>query len=166
MDTAMDLQALVDSAGDAIIVADTDGVIRLWNPAAARVFGFTADEAVGHSLDLIIPDRFRDRHWAGYRDVVRSGQTRYGTDILRVPALHKQGRRISIAFTVALLKDETNRVTGLAAIIRDETTRWEEEQGLRRRLAELEGARASAQEGRRTSRDIEGDRSTPTRPSG
>jgi PAS domain S-box-containing protein len=151
MDIAMDLKALVDSAGDAIIVADTDGLIRLWNPAAVRVFGFPADEAIGHSLDLIIPDRFRDRHWAGYREVVRSGQTRYGADVLRVPALRKDGRHISIAFTVALLKDGANRVRGLAAIVRDETSRWEEEQRLRRRLAELEAARAPAQEARRAS---------------
>jgi PAS domain S-box-containing protein len=113
-------------------------------PAAVRIFGFTAEEAVGRSLDLIIPDRFRDRHWTGYRDVMRTGQTRYGADVLRVPALRKDGRRISIAFTVVLLKDRGDHVTGIGAIIRDETSRWEEEQALRRRVAELEASRASA----------------------
>jgi PAS domain S-box-containing protein len=144
METGVDLQAVVAAAGDAIIVADREGLIRLWNPAAVRLFGFTAEEAVGRSLDLIIPDRFRDRHWRGYREVVRTAETRYGTDVLKVPAVGKDGRRISIAFTVALLSDRASNVTGIAAIIRDETSRWEEEQALRRRLAELERSRAPA----------------------
>ena len=135
---APDLAALVHAAGDAIVVADPDGVVRFWNPAAERIFGFGAAEAVGQSLDLIIPERFRARHWDGYREVMRTGVTRYGTDVLRVPAVRKDGRRISIAFTVALLKDAGGRVAGIAAILRDETTRWEEEQALRRRVAELE----------------------------
>jgi PAS domain S-box-containing protein len=138
---SVDLEALVRAAGDAIVVADPEGRIVLWNPAATRVFGFPAEEALGQSLDLIIPDRLRDRHWAGYREVMRTGQTRYGHDLLRVPALHKDGRRLSIAFTVALLTDAPGRVTGIAALIRDETARWEEEQRLRRRLAELERPR-------------------------
>ena len=137
---SIDLAALVRAAGDAIVVADPEGLVRFWNPAAERIFGFTQAEVLGQSLDLIIPERFRARHWAGYREVMRTGVTRYGTDILRVPAGRKDGQRISIAFTVALLKDPAGRVTGIAAIMRDETTRWEEEQALRRRLAELEQA--------------------------
>ncbi len=136
----IDLAALVRAAGDAIVVADPEGLVRFWNPAAERIFGFTEAEALGQSLDLIIPERFRARHWAGYREVMRTGVTRYGTDILRVPAVRKDGQRISIAFTVALLEDAGGRVTGIAAIMRDETTRWDEEQALRRRLAELEQA--------------------------
>ena len=139
----IDLAALVAAAGDAIIIADPEGMIRLWNPAAERVFGFTSGEALGCSLDVIIPERFRTRHWAGYREVMRTGQTRYGADVLRVPGLRKDGTRISIAFTVALLQAD-GRVTGIAAIVRDETARWEEEQQMRRRLAELEGRRPSA----------------------
>src|SRR5262249_35836975 len=141
---SVDLAALVRAAGDAIVVADPDGVIRLWNPAATRIFGFGADEAVGQSLDLIIPERFRARHWAGYREVMQSGQTRYGSDVLRVPALHKDGRRISIAFTVGLLTDAGGRISGIAAFVRDETERWTEEQALRRRVAELGGRRTPA----------------------
>lgn len=137
---SIDLAALVRAAGDAIVVADPEGLVRFWNPAAERIFGFTEAEALGQSLDLIIPERFRARHWAGYREVMQTGVTRYATDILRVPAGRKDGQRISIAFTVALLKDAGGRVTGIAAIMRDETTRWEEEQALRRRLAELEQA--------------------------
>ena len=140
----VDLDALVRAAGDAVVAADTDGLVRFWNPAAERIFGITETEALGQSLDLIIPEPFRARHWAGYREVMRTGVTRYGTDILRVPAMRKDGRRISIAFTVALLKDGGGRVTGIAAIMRDETKRWEEEQALRRRLAELEKPKGSA----------------------
>lgn len=139
----VDLTALVAAAGDAIIVADPEGMIRFWNPAAERVFGFPACEALGCSLDLIIPERLRPRHWDGYHEVMRTGHTRYGTDVLRVPALRKDGQRISIAFTVALLQAD-GRVTGIAAIVRDETARWEEEQRMRRRLAELEGRSSRA----------------------
>lgn len=138
MNSTLDLPSLVQAAGDAIIAAGTDGKIRLWNPAAERIFGFTAEEALGHSLDLIIPERWRHRHWEGYQRVMRTGQTRYGTEVLRVPALHKDGRALSIAFTVALLHAGDGGIQAIAAIVRDETTRWEEERALRRRLAELE----------------------------
>ena len=138
MHYTLDLPSLVQAAGDAIIAADTDGKIRLWNPAAERIFGFTAEDALGHSLDLIIPERLRTRHWEGYQRVMWTGQTRYGTEVLRVPALHKDGRALSIAFTVALLPAGDGGIQAIAAIVRDETTRWEEERALRRRLAELE----------------------------
>jgi PAS domain S-box-containing protein len=101
-------------------------------------FGYTEAEALGHSLDLVIPERLRLRHWEGYRRVMQTGATRYGTEVLRVPAVHKDGRRLSIAFTVALLYAPTREIQAIAAIIRDETSRWEEERALRKRLAELE----------------------------
>jgi PAS domain S-box-containing protein len=138
MNSTLDLPSLVQAAGDAIIAADTDGKIRLWNPAAERMFGFTAVDALGHALDLIIPEHWRHRHWEGYQRVMRTGQTRYGTEVLRVPALHKDGRALSIAFTVALLPAGDGGIQAIAAIVRDETARWEEERALRRRLAELE----------------------------
>jgi PAS domain S-box-containing protein len=138
MHYTLDLPSLVQAAGDAIIAADTDGKIRLWNPAAERIFGFTAAEALGHSLDLIIPERLRTRHWEGYQRVMRTGQSRYGAEVLRVPALHKGGRALSIAFTVALLQAGDGEIQAIAAIVRDETARWEEERALRRRLTELE----------------------------
>jgi PAS domain S-box-containing protein len=94
MNYMLDLPSLVQAAGDAIIAADTDGKILLWNPAAERIFGFTAKDALGHSLDLIIPERLRHRHWEGYQRVMRTGQSRYGTEVLRVPALHKDGRAL------------------------------------------------------------------------
>jgi PAS domain S-box-containing protein len=138
MNDPLDLPSLVQAAGDAIIAADTDGKIRLWNPAAERIFGFTAAEALGHSLALIIPERWRHRHWEGYQRVMRTSQTRYGAEVLRVPALHKDGRALSIAFTVALLQAGDGGIQAIAAIVRNETARWEEERALRRRLTELE----------------------------
>ena len=133
-----DCEALILTAGDAVIAAATDGSILLWNPAATRIFGYTEAEALGSSLDLIVPERFRGRHWEGYRRVMRTGSTRYGTRVLRVPAEHKDGRRVSIAFTVALLFTPMREVKSIAAIVRDETERWHEERALRDRVAELE----------------------------
>ena len=121
---------------DAVIVCDAEGTIVYWNAAAHRVFGWDADEAVGQSLDLIIPDKQRRAHWDGYRRVMATGQTRYGDDLLRVPALHADGGRRSIAFTVSLLEDTTGAVAGIAAVVRDETARWAEEQELRRQVRE------------------------------
>ena len=142
MTYTIDSEALIQAVGDAIVAAAPDGSILLWNRAAERMFGYSQGEALGHSLDLIIPERFRTRHWEGYREVMRTGKTRYGTEVLRVPAVHKDGRRLSIAFTVALLYSADHEIQAIAAIIRDETSRWEEERALRQRLAELEGEKA------------------------
>jgi PAS domain S-box-containing protein len=133
-----DYQQLIEVIGDAIVVADPDGVVRVWNPAAERLFGFTQAEALGNSLDLIIPERLRERHWAGYGKTMTSGETRYAHDVLRVPAVHKDGRPLSIAFTVGLLYGPQREVTRIVAVIRDETTRFAEERNLRKRIAELE----------------------------
>jgi len=123
--------------GDAVVAANARGEIIYWNPAATRIFGYTQDEALGHALDLIIPERLRERHWTGYDQVMKSGETRYGSDVLRVPALHKDGRALSIAFTVALLR-APDASWIIAATIRDETQRWQEERQLKQRIAELE----------------------------
>lgn len=138
MSYILNLASLVQAAGDGIIAANPDGKIMLWNRAAERIFGFTKEDALGHSLDLIIPERLRHRHWEGYQRVMRTGQTRYGSEVLRVPALHKDGRTLSIAFTVALLHSGDGEIQAIAAIVRDETARWGEERALRRRLSELE----------------------------
>jgi PAS domain S-box-containing protein len=138
MSQPFDIEAFVHAAGDAIVAADKDGSVIFWNRAAERIFGYTEAEALGASLNLIIPERLRARHWEGYRQVMRSGETRYGADVLRVPAVHKDGRRLSIAFTVALLYAPTKEVQAIVAIIRDETSRWEEERALRQRIADLE----------------------------
>jgi PAS domain S-box-containing protein len=138
MSRPFDPGEFVRAAADAIIAAGADGAIVLWNPAAERLFGYTASEALGRSLDLIVPERFRQRHWDGYRHVMQTGQTRYGSEVLRVPAVHKDGRTLSIAFTVALMNAPEGAGRVIAAIVRDETSRWQEERALRQRLAELE----------------------------
>lgn len=138
MQTTIDFEQLVAAIGDAIVMSDPSGKITLWNPAAERMFGFTQGEALGQSLDLIIPQRLRERHWVGYHKTMETGQTRYGNDVLRVPAVHKDGRALSIAFTVALLHSPEHDLTGIVAAIRDETERFQEERNLRKRLAELE----------------------------
>jgi PAS domain S-box-containing protein len=138
LDRQFDPEQFVMAAGDAIVAAGADGSIVVWNPAAERIFGYTTSEALGRSLDLIIPERFRQRHWDGYRHVMQTGHTRYGTEVLRVPAIHKDGRTLSIAFTVALMSPPGGQGRIIAAIVRDETSRWNEERALRQRLAELE----------------------------
>ena len=138
MSSTIDFERLVQAAGDAIIAADPEGSIVSWNPAAERIFGFTAQEALGQTLDLIIPERFRARHWDGYKQVMRTGQTKYGTEVLRVPARHKDGRPLSIAFTVALLSRADGQTEAIAAIVRDETSRWNEERSMRERLRKFQ----------------------------
>lgn len=131
-------QQIVDHAQDAMIFADGDGVIRLWNAGAEAIFGYRAEEAVGRTLDLIIPENLRARHGAGYRQVVATGVTRYGREVLAVPALRKDGRRISLEFTIVLLRDAAGELLGPAAIIREVTTRWQHDKALKERLAALE----------------------------
>ncbi|HVE09787.1 MAG TPA: PAS domain-containing protein [Paraburkholderia sp.] len=143
MAPTIDFEQLVNAIGDAVIVSDASGAITLWNPAAQRMFGFTPEEALGKSLDLIMPERLRGRHWEGYEKTMATGQTKYGHDLLKVPAVDKEGRAMSIAFTVALLHSEQGDLTGIVAIIRDETVRFAEDRALRKRVAELE-AKASA----------------------
>jgi PAS domain S-box-containing protein len=138
MQTTIDFAKLVNVIGDAVVISDAEGNITLWNPAAERMFGFVQSEALGQSLDLIIPERLRGRHWEGYQKTMTTGETRYGNDVLRVPAVDKAGRALSIAFTVALLYSPTNDLTGIVAVIRDETSRFQEERNLRKRLTELE----------------------------
>jgi PAS domain S-box-containing protein len=140
---AIDLSQLVTAVGDAIVVTNASGAITVWNPAAERMFGFTESEALGRSLDLIIPERLRKRHWDGYHKTMLTGETKYGTELLRVPAAHKDGRALSIAFTVAMLYSAEGKPAAIAAVIRDETTRFNEERSLRKRLAELEAQLAA-----------------------
>ncbi len=131
-------QQIVEGAQDAIIFADPDGIIHLWNSGAEAIFGYSAEEALGQTLDLIVPEKLRERHWEGYRKVMATGVTKYGSELLAVPALNKDDNRISVEFTIVLLKDDAGRPQGTAAIIRDVTERWQREKELKKRLAELE----------------------------
>jgi PAS domain S-box-containing protein len=128
---------ILNTTSDAILATDRQGVIRFWNSGAIRIFGFTAEEAIGASLDLIIPERLRKRHWEGFERVIATGETRYGAgDLLSVPAITKGGRQISVEFTIILLQDSERRVAGMAAILRDVTDRFEELRRLKRELAQ------------------------------
>jgi len=138
-------QRIVAEAGDAIIVADREGTIRLWNRRAEEMFGYLVAEALGQSLDIIVPERHRQRHWEGYRRVMATGETKYGRgELLSVPAVRRDGSRISVEFTITLLKDAAGQVEGVAAIMRDVTERWQQERALRDRLAELESRLAAS----------------------
>jgi PAS domain S-box-containing protein len=136
--TTVDLNQLVANAGDAVMVSDAKGAIVLWNKACERIFGFTEAEALGQSLDVIIPMRQRQRHWEGYQKTMETAITKYGADLLRVPALHKNGHTLSIAFTVSMLFSAEGKVTGIAAIVRDESKRFADDRELRKRLVEAE----------------------------
>ena len=131
-------QQIVEGTQEAIIFADRDGIIHLWNVGAEVMFGYSAAEAIGQSLDLIIPERQRGRHWEGYHKVMATGVTRYGKELLAVPAVRKDGTRISLEFTIVLLYDEAGQPMGTAALIRDVTARWQQEKVLKERLAALD----------------------------
>jgi len=131
-------ESIVEQSPIAIIVGDREGMVRLWNAGAQTMFGWSAEEVLGKSMDMIIPEKHRPRHWEGYDRVMGTGVTKYGRNLLAVPALTKDGRRISIEFNVVLLKDAEGRVLGIAASMQDVTARWERDKTLRARLAELE----------------------------
>lgn len=137
-------QQIVEGAPEAIIFADHDGLIRLWNAGAEAMFGYQAEEAMGQTLDLIIPERLRGRHWEGYHKVMATGVTRYGKELLAVPALRKDGTRISLEFSIILLRNETGEPIGTAALIRDVTARWQQDKALRERVAALEAKAGSS----------------------
>jgi len=130
--------SLLACLADAVVVADVEGRIVVWNDAAVELFGWPADDALGRSLDLIIPERWRERHWAGYQRVMATGTSEYGTELLQTAALHHDGRTLSIAFTVTVVRDQ-GRIVGIAAVIRDETERRAELQRLRAALADRTG---------------------------
>lgn len=132
---------IVDHSGAAILFADREGLIRLWNHGAEETFGYPAHEALGQPLDIIIPDRWRERHHVGYEAAMASGRTRYTRDVLAVPAQRKDGTRISIEFSIILLRDDQDVVLGAAAIVKDVTQRWERDKALKQRLALLEAGR-------------------------
>ena len=131
-------KSIVENAPDAMIFADKEGIIRLWNAGAEAMFGHTAAEAVGKTLDIIIPENLRARHWEGYKHTMATGETKYGKDLLAVPGIRKDGSRISLEFSIMLLRDEGGQPLGPAAILRDVTARWKKEKELKERLAALE----------------------------
>jgi PAS domain S-box-containing protein len=127
---------ILDDSPDAILICDRAGTVRFWNAAAERVFGFRTTEALGASMNLIIPESLRARHWVGWEAAMNTGITRYGEGhLLAVPALHKDGRRISIEFSIQFIKDVDAQVKWVVAIIRDATERYVRDKALRAQLA-------------------------------
>jgi PAS domain S-box-containing protein len=135
--SAVVAEAVLSGRSDAIIAVDREGIIRLWNPGAERLFGFERSEALGQSLDLIVPERLRQRHWGGFRHVIHTGQSRYADgDLLSVPAVRKDGSTISVEFTITPLKNAAGEIIGMAAVMRDVTKQFQEMRALKRTLAE------------------------------
>ncbi len=133
-------ESLLRTRSEAIIAADRAGIICFWNPGAERIFGYLAAEAISHSLDLIIPERLRERHWQGYRGTMATGKSRYGEgDVLSVPAMHKNGGTISIEFTILPLRETSGAIIAIVAIVRDVTKRFAEIRDLKKRLANSSG---------------------------
>lgn len=143
MNTPIDAAAMLEAIGDALIVSDAEGKVIVWNPAAERLFGWSAAEAIGQRMDMIIPERLRKRHWEGYDKSMQTGQTRYAHDVLRVPAVDKAGRSMSIAFTVFMLFGADGKPTACGSVIRDETVRFAQDRELRKRVGELEAKLAA-----------------------
>lgn len=124
--------ALINDLPDAVIYADRGGMIRFWNDGAVRIFGFSAQEAVGQSLDIIIPERLRQRHWEGFNRMIETGHSQYGPEtLLSVPAQTKSGETLSIQFTIAPVRSADGGVAGLAAVLRDVTETFQELKRLR-----------------------------------
>src|SRR5262245_38516960 len=131
-------RAIVGASADAVVASDRDGRIRFWSPGAERMFGYSAAEALGQSLDVIIPERLRARHWEGYRHVMATGKSRYSaSELLAVPAQTKNGAQISVEFTITPIASNSGETLGLVAVLRDVTARFEEAKELRRQGREL-----------------------------
>jgi PAS domain S-box-containing protein len=138
MSVSLDFKALAMQMGEAVIISDRDEKILFWNASAERIFGYSQDEALGKTLSIITPERFRERHSTGYFHTIQTGVTKYGNTLLRVPAVHKDGRSVSIAFSVSMLFDDHHQAIAIAAIIRDETERFQEDRQLKAKLAAYE----------------------------
>jgi PAS domain S-box-containing protein len=129
---------LIRQSPDAVIFADPQGLIVQWNPAAERIFGHTSNEAVGQSLDLIVPERFREAHWTGYKRALAAGETKYSGQALPTRSVHKDRTTIYVELSFAIIHDPQGNVIGALAHARDITDRWAREREQRQRLQELE----------------------------
>jgi PAS domain S-box-containing protein len=132
-------RAVVAQAPDAVILANRDGAIELWNGAAERLFGYSSAEVIGKSLDVIIPERLRTAHWAGFQKAIESGHGKYAPgQVLTTRSMHKDGRKLYVDLSFALVRDDAGAITGAMAIGRDCTDRYLSDRALRERISELE----------------------------
>ena len=140
---------LIDQAPDPVIFADREGIIREWNPAAERVFGHSREEAIGQSLDIIVPERFREAHWRGYHRAIEAGETKYVGQSLPTRSARKDGETVYVELTFSIIRDDSGAVTGALAHARDISERWAREREQSQRLKELEAQLTSGTEGGR-----------------
>jgi PAS domain S-box-containing protein len=147
MNAQIDPSGIVDAIGDALVVSDVEGKVIVWNAGAERMFGWSAQEALGQRMDMIVPERLRQRHWDGYDKSMQTGHTKYAHDVLRVPAVDKAGRAMSIAFTVFMLFGLDGKPSACGSVIRDETDRFAQDRALRQRIADLEAQLAAVKPG-------------------
>jgi len=129
---------IVEGTGDAVLFCDREGLVRYWNRGAEAMFGFSPEEALGRSMDIIIPERLRGRHWEGWHQVMATGVTRYGKELLAVPAARKDGTPLSIEFTIQIVRDGGGAMLGAAAIVREVTARFQRDRETKKRVQELE----------------------------
>jgi PAS domain S-box-containing protein len=129
---------LLRDMAEALVFADTGGVIRAWNPGAEAVFGYSAADAIGRNLDLIIPENLRQAHWRGFERAIAEGATRHGRRAMITRALHATGDKLYVDMSFAVVRDCSGAVIGAVAVARDATERYLEERRLRERLAVLE----------------------------
>jgi PAS domain S-box-containing protein len=134
---------IVAQAPDAIIFADRDGIIRVWNAAAERIFGFTADSAIGQDLNIIVPESLRDAHWTGYDRALAAGDTKYRGQALPTKATRTDGSQNYVELSFAIIHGSGGDVIGALAHARDITERFERDRTMRRRLKELEATAAN-----------------------
>lgn len=132
---------LVEQCPDAVIFADKAGTIQLWNPAAERIFGFQADDALGKNLNIIIPERLRDAHWRGFDHALAERATKYAGQALPTKAVRADGATIYVELSFAVILDDDGQALGALAQARDITERFEKERAARKRLKELEQQR-------------------------
>ncbi len=138
-------QAIIEHVADAVIFADTAGVIRVWNPASSSVFGFTADDAIGQSLDLIVPEHLREAHWTGFHRAIETGVTRLDGHAIITRALHKSGKRLYVDMSFAVVRMSAGDIAGSVAVARDVTQRYGEEKARQQRVGHGENRDRSAE---------------------
>ncbi|MFD7894527.1 PAS domain-containing protein [Streptomyces sp. NPDC059743] len=132
-------------APDGLVITDREGLIRYWNRGAERIFGYSAAEVAGRNLDVIIPEKHRQRHWDGFVAAMAAGASKYGDDdLLAVPALTADGSTVSIEFSVVLLTDSDGNASHVGAVIRDVTARRAQEKAIRQRLLAAEPSRTAS----------------------
>jgi PAS domain S-box-containing protein len=131
-------EALIEQLADAVIFADRNGLIQVWNPGAEALFGYSGDEILGRRLDVLIPERLRSAHWTAFDAATETGRMKHGRESMTTRSIHKSGDGLYVDLSFALVRDDTGQVLGSVAVARDITSRFRAEKESRERIAELE----------------------------